>query len=83
MTAKNQSSRSRNSISGKDGIQSKKYGLKEMNTFKNRKSNATSKNDESESQQPIGVGGLRKFAKRYARGQSLQSYGGKAYNELI
>jgi len=50
MTAKNQSSRSRNSISGKDGIQSKKYGLKEMNTFKNRKSNATSKNDESESQ---------------------------------
>jgi hypothetical protein len=49
MTAKNQSSRSRNSISGKDCIQSKKYGLKEMNTFKNRKSNATSKNDESES----------------------------------
>ncbi len=49
MTAKNQSTRSRNSISGKDGKQStKKYNLKETSSFKPRKSNATSKTDDAE-----------------------------------
>ena len=70
MKQKEQSVRSRNSQSGRGNVNAtKKYGIKEINAFKNRKSTAQSKVDEID--KLTNIHAPKKFAKRYTRGQSL------------